>query len=951
MRKKQKMTGIITKNRVTAIIILIIMMATILPLTTLVAAEEPAYIPAETTEEYGTEIYIPNEEEVTDSNQESEQDSGDDAYGSDLPVDNEDTTDDSGYVNQNQDDDSYYDDYDYEDEEYYSDGYIEIEMLVLSLAGGVIAAGETETVGFDIDGDIIVDGGTLYLDSDYTITGTVTVQNGGSFYMSAGTITGAGTRGITIIGTNSTFNMSGGAIVANSADTGGGVFVGHGSTFTMTYGQIANNHATDSSQANGGGGVRVLGSVSEPAVFYMSGGTITSNTTPNSRWRQGGGGVAIGHTSAGGSYFTLSGDALIAYNTSGAQGGGVLIHGNTANRNTFTMNGGTIRNNTARINGGGVGVWGNFNFNSGTISHNVATGNWADCAYPPQAGDINGTGGGVFVGQALGRFTMRDGQITNNNALLGGAIGLSAHVDPPHVYIYGGTISHNTTRSIVCPARLRLGETAMTGYGGAIYMRGTPRVYIRGGLFTRNNAATNGGVIAVGELPGNPPGMLTITGGRFIDNEANNGGAIYTALVNVYPNPSIYIYVAANPVFSNNVARNGANINYYVAYVNSNVIRPGTVTMTNHAFTNHDIYVPTLMDVSIEKYVVNPPNPITIGTVLRYRITITNLINYPVFNLTVTDILPEGLEFVSFEGFTPTELYVSGITIGQPVFTHNDGVITVDIHAIPRHGSLAIDFYLEVVDVGAPSGRILNTAEVAFYNQMGRRRTVRDTETIDVYIPNPNITKTADRNTASVGEEITYTITATNREDEPLEGVFTAVDVIDISMVRFMPETLAVNGVQLPTNEFSFNVTTGELRIPFNTLPSGDTVITFRVEVLPAAEGQVVSNVAILETPPDRASVLPTPPVDVFVPELYVYEADDEDDECEDECEDESTEEEIGGSDTDDGNNQQKPLPRTGIESDAIILAALLVLALAIAISVAVRIRKSKRADFSKLIK
>ena len=986
-RKTEKMTvnktRIMTKNRLIALVVVIIMMASIFPLTTLVTAEEYDYAPVEAPEEY-----VPS-----DSNHESEQDIDNDIIEPDLPTDDENIIDNpnedaADYDEQSQGDDT---DDEYEDEyneEYdYEDGYIEIEALALTPGGGTIAVGDTETVIFDIYGDITVDGGTLYLDDAFTITGTVTLINGGifnmssgtvmgtviaqdgsSFYMSNGTITGtvtvqdgsifdmsngtitgAGTRGVTVTD-SSTFNMSGGYITGNTADTGAGVFVGVGSTFTMTNGQIANNHATESAQAQGGGGVRVLGSVAQPASFYMSGGSITSNTTPDSRWRQGGGGVTVGHTSAGGSSFTMSGDALIAYNTSGAQGGGVLVHGNTANRNAFTMNGGTIRNNTARINGGGVGVWGDFNLNNGTISNNVATGNWTGCAYPPQAGDINGTGGGVFVGQALGRFTMTNGQITSNNALLGGAIGLSAHTDPPHVYIHGGTISHNTTRSITCPARLRLGETAVTGYGGAIYMRGTPRVYIRGGLFTRNNAATNGGVIAVGELPGNPPGMLTITGGRMIDNEANNGGAIYTALVNVYPNPSVYIYVTQAPELSGNVARNGANINYYVAYVNRNVIRPGTVTITDHAFTNHDIFVPTLMDVDIEKYVYNPPELITIGTVLRYRITVTNLINYHVFNLTVTDNLPEGLEFVSFEGFTPDHIYVPGVTISQPVFTHNDGVITVDIQALPRNGSLTIDFYLEVVDVGNASGRIVNTAEVAFYNQMGHRRTVRDTETIDVYIPNPSITKTADRSTANVGDEITYTINVLNREDEPLEGVFTVSDMIDISMVRFLPETLALNGVQLSANEFSFNITTGELRIPFNSLAPGNTTVTFNVEVLPAAEGRIVSNVAVLETPADRPSVPPTPPVNIPVPELYVYDdnGDDEDDKDDGNDEDGEGEGDNNGGTNSSGTNTnapQKELPRTGIESDVVIMSILFALAVLTVAGVVISLVKAARKD------
>ena len=132
-----------------------------------------------------------------------------------------------------------------------------------------------------------------------------------------------------------------------------------------------------------------------------SGGKITGG------WNSGnGGGVYI---SSNATLILNKGD--ISGNTStstggtgGGGGGGVLLY---ANNSTFTMNGGSVSNNTAKS---GCGIFmcdGTFNMTGGTISGNTANRD-------------NSNGGGIYL--YGGSINMSGGIITGNKATLGGGI-------------------------------------------------------------------------------------------------------------------------------------------------------------------------------------------------------------------------------------------------------------------------------------------------------------------------------------------------------------------------------------------------------------------------------------------------------------------------------------------------------------------------------------------------
>ena len=221
----------------------------------------------------------------------------------------------------------------------------------------------------------------------------------------------------------SDFTMYGGKITNNhvikgSNNEGGGVNMHTGGTFTMYGGEISGNACSDT-----GGGV-----ISAGTYLKLYGGTI-SNTTADKR----GGGVFTNMTltisdgititgnksEQGGGIYTYDEDITInGGNITGntaTYGGGVYHIGDYRTCDTLTISGSaTITGNTA-TDGGGVYVesgkntsnWnkgqGALQINGGSITNNTATGN----------------GGGVYINER-GLLTITGGNVTDNTATVNG---------------------------------------------------------------------------------------------------------------------------------------------------------------------------------------------------------------------------------------------------------------------------------------------------------------------------------------------------------------------------------------------------------------------------------------------------------------------------------------------------------------------------------------------------
>lgn len=299
------------------------------------------------------------------------------------------------------------------------DGNLSLEKLTLQKGNNTTASG-------------VAGGGAIYcgggkLNTDDVIIEECTAKNGGGIYAKnvAGTpeikLTATTIRrceadrlggGICIEkGTLTLENATIGGSVAdgNKAKNGGGIYVaGVGSTGEMTDGEISFNEASNTDYISLGGGI----CIKDKASFTMKRGTINYNkSTPHLSHTAYGGGVCVVGSQPDDKHasFTLQ-TGTIEHNTAD-YGGGVMAD----NGGEFTMTGGDINDNEAKVCGGGVAIHGAMKMTEGTINQNKCT------TTDPTFG-----GGGIFLWFSFNdqvTLNMTGGTISGNNTVSSSAKG------------------------------------------------------------------------------------------------------------------------------------------------------------------------------------------------------------------------------------------------------------------------------------------------------------------------------------------------------------------------------------------------------------------------------------------------------------------------------------------------------------------------------------------------
>ena len=189
-----------------------------------------------------------------------------------------------------------------------------------------------------------------------------------------------------------------------------------------------------------------------------------------------------------GGEFTLNKGAVLKNNLAN-NGGGVYVDGGDIAASTFTMIGGEVSGNQAAGNGGGVYVFGfaaTFIMNGGNVG---GTGSG-------KGNTANGGGGGVYV-DSTGTFKMEGGEVSGNEALVGGGVSLSEGT----FNMSGGEVSGNT-------ATLYGGGIFLSGFGGnnTFYMSGGVIVAANNDVYLLESRQ----ITVTGALTGTAP-VATIT--------------------------------------------------------------------------------------------------------------------------------------------------------------------------------------------------------------------------------------------------------------------------------------------------------------------------------------------------------------------------------------------------------------------------------------------------------
>jgi len=434
----------------------------------------------------------------------------------------------------------------------------------------------------------------------FTMSGNASIDNNSSGFQGGG---------VRIAGNGTIFNMESGTITDNTAHMGGGLSIAVGSAVIKNGGLIANNTAQ-----NGGGGVHVIaaganavftmqngaeirgnstggnggGVLVQNAVFNMEGGIIDNNQAIN------GGGLAIGSASTA----NITG-GTITNNTASNSGGGLHATGGNA---VLNMTGGEAQGNTALV-GGGAQVQTNaamaisglaiIESNTATNGGGIATQTGGSLSIEDSARIANNSatdGGGVFVhsiGTTTSTANLSGGIIENNNATEGGGL---------HVFAAGTSIAN-----VMISGAIITNNTASANGGGIssrIATLGNPNanLTILSGLIENNTAVGDGGGINISS-----GANLNMTAGSILGNTAVNGGGLNTPLANLGN-----ISIGSAAVFNNNIATAGMFINNEVAEAYLSQILPGIVSMIwadnfptgaaaayqgHHAFTNYDINI------------------------------------------------------------------------------------------------------------------------------------------------------------------------------------------------------------------------------------------------------------------------------------------------------------------------------------------------------------------------
>ena len=324
--------------------------------------------------------------------------------------------------------------------------------------GGIVmnASGKTLTLNNckvnnnnadDEGGGIYIDAGTVTATGDKCQINNNTSEDGGGVYISSGDTFKLTNKAA--IANNTTTKYSGGGITCHgdleinnasvalnhSAKYGGGIFYQHsGHEITLTKAEILGNEA-----GNDGGGLYI-----RQGEVELSGGKIKGNTSPN------GGGVFVTDDAD----FTAKNGTEIIENISNSEDGGGIV-----NKGETTLDGVTVKDNTAKNNGGGIRNDGKLTVEDSTIDGNKATlGCGGGIAHMGGTVWLKGAdviqnnqaiyGGGIYVEEEADKFYVEDAPVVTENS-------------GSNVYLYKEYICLNG--ALMTGARISVSTSADTG--------------------------------------------------------------------------------------------------------------------------------------------------------------------------------------------------------------------------------------------------------------------------------------------------------------------------------------------------------------------------------------------------------------------------------------------------------------------------------------------------------
>ncbi|MGE6226563.1 DUF7507 domain-containing protein [Paenibacillus chitinolyticus] len=262
---------------------------------------------------------------------------------------------------------------------------------------------------------------------------------------------------------------------------------------------------------------------------------------------------------------------------------------------------------------------------------------------------------------------------------------------------------------------------------------------------------------------------------------------------------------------------------------------PDGRSLTGSVSSNSVTLPVSLPNVTIVK---SPSAPDAIpGDVITYTLTVSNSGTGAVSNVVVTDPIPVGSVFVT------GSVKVNGTAV--PAVNPANGISAGTLAA---GASSTVVFSVQVTSLPSPP-QLVNQATVSYTSGSFSGSAASNTVSLPVYQPIVTVKKSANLSQGTVGDLVTYSITASNGGNIGVTASFTDPIPAGSSLVS---NSVALNQVPLPGANPAGGIAAGTLA------PGASTTLTFQVVITSVpTPPQLVDQAAVSYTyqPPDGRTV------------------------------------------------------------------------------------------------
>ncbi|RMF04944.1 MAG: DUF11 domain-containing protein, partial [Chloroflexi bacterium] len=316
---------------------------------------------------------------------------------------------------------------------------------------------------------------------------------------------------------------------------------------------------------------------------------------------------------------------------------------------------------------------------------------------------------------------------------------------------------------------------------------------------TNNGPNDATGVVLTDTLPAGVTWVSDDSGGAY--NTTTGEWAIGSLVSNT--TVALNITATVDPATHGTVVTNSANVG-------------GAETDPNTAndSASVDITVTNIADLAVSKSVDNaaPPN----GSTIVYTVIITNNGPHDATGVTVNDLLPAGVVYVSDDSLGAYDSVTGDWTVGNLA---NGASATLNITA----------------DVTAANGTLVTNTAAASGTETDPNA-ANDSASVDITVTNLpaadlGVTKTIDNAAPATGGVVKYTVTVTNNGPDTATGVV-VTDTLPAGDVSWVSDD----------SNSAYNTTTGEWAV--GSLGNGASATLNITATVNAANGAVVTNTA-----------------------------------------------------------------------------------------------------------